>query len=86
VSPIGALGYLLGRGNQQISPAVLAAAGGPASLIVVATPQKVRGLSCLQVDTGDAETDLRLAGMRRIIVGYHDVSMLRVEAASAPGD
>jgi predicted polyphosphate/ATP-dependent NAD kinase len=84
LSPIGAQGFLLGRGNQQISPEVLEAAGGPASLIIVATPHKLRAMEVLRVDTGDADLDLRLAGMRQIVSGYHDVTMRRVEAASAP--
>jgi predicted polyphosphate/ATP-dependent NAD kinase len=84
ISPIGAQGFVLGRGNQQISPAVLEAAGGPAALMIVATPHKLRGLEVLRVDTGDPELDLRLAGMRQIISGYHDVTMRRIEAASAP--
>lgn len=84
LSPIGAQGFLLGRGNQQISPAVLEAAGGPASLLIVATPHKLRSMRAIQVDTGDAGLDVRLAGMRRVVTGYHDVTMRRVEAASAP--
>lgn len=84
LSPIGAQGFLLGRGNQQISPRVLEAAGGPASLVIVATPHKLRSMEVLRVDTGDAELDLRLAGMRQIVSGYHDVTMRRLEAASAP--
>jgi predicted polyphosphate/ATP-dependent NAD kinase len=86
MSPIGAQGFLLGRGNQQISPAVLEAAGGPAALMIVATPHKVRSVPVLLVDTGDGELDMRLAGMRQVISGYHDVIMMRVEAASAPTD
>jgi predicted polyphosphate/ATP-dependent NAD kinase len=86
MSPIGAQGFLLGRGNQQISPAVLEAAGGPAALMIVATPHKVRGVPVLLVDTGDGDLDMRLAGMRQVISGYHDVIMMRVVAASAPTD
>jgi predicted polyphosphate/ATP-dependent NAD kinase len=86
MSPIGAQGFLLGRGNQQISPAVLEAAGGPAALMIVATPHKVRGVPVLLVDTGDGDLDMRLAGMRQVISGYHDVIMMRVVAASAPND
>jgi predicted polyphosphate/ATP-dependent NAD kinase len=84
ISPIGAQGFLLGRGNQQISPEVLEAAGGPSALMILATPHKIKGIPCLRIDTGDPEMDARLEGMRRVIVGYHDISMLRVEAASAP--
>jgi predicted polyphosphate/ATP-dependent NAD kinase len=54
--------------------------------MIVATPHKVRGVPVLLVDTGDGELDTRLAGMRRVISGYHDVIMMRVEAASAPSD
>jgi predicted polyphosphate/ATP-dependent NAD kinase len=86
ISPIGAQGFLLGRGNQQISAEVLEAAGGPASLMIVATPHKIRGIPALQVDTGNAAMDARLAGMHRVVVGYHDVAMAMVVAASAPPD
>ncbi|UCC93107.1 MAG: ATP-NAD kinase family protein [Thermoplasmata archaeon] len=84
LSPIGAQGFLLGRGNQQISPEVLEAAGGPAALIIVATPHKLRAMDVLRVDTGDPELDLRLEGMRQVVTGFHDVTMRRLEAASAP--
>ena len=84
LSPIGAQGFLLGRGNQQISPAVLEAAGGTSSLLIVATPHKLRSMKSLQVDTGDASLDARIAGMRRVVTGYHDVTMRLVEAASMP--
>jgi predicted polyphosphate/ATP-dependent NAD kinase len=86
LSPIGAQGFLLGRGNQQISPLVLEAAGGPASLIIVATPHKLRAMEVLRVDTGDPDLDLRLAGMRQVVSGYHDVTMRELKAASAPPD
>lgn len=83
VSPIGSQGFVLGRGSQQISPEVIEAAGGPAALIIVATPHKLRGVT-LRVDTGDPDLDGRIAGMRRVVSGFHDVSMVRVVAASAP--
>jgi predicted polyphosphate/ATP-dependent NAD kinase len=86
LSPIGAQGFLLGRGNQQISPEVLRAAGGTASLLIVATPHKLMAMPVLRVDTGDAGLDSRLAGMRQVVSGYHDVTMRRLEAASAPPD
>ncbi len=86
LSPIGAQGFVLGRGNQQISPEVLEAAGGSSSLIIVATPHKLRAMEVLRVDTGDLDLDLRLAGMRQIISGYHDVTMRRLEAASVLPD
>ncbi len=85
MSPIGAQGFVLGRGSQQISPAVLAAAGGPTSLIVVATPHKVAGVQVLRVDTGDPGLDARLSGWRRVVVGFHQMRMMRVEGPVGPG-
>lgn len=56
VSPIGAQGFVLGRGNLQLSPAVLRKIG-PSHLTVVATPAKLRATPRLRVDTGDADLD-----------------------------
>jgi len=87
VSPIGAQGFVLGRGTQQISPAVVEAAGGPEAVLVVGTPHKLLGMAVLRVDTGDATLDARFSGWRRVIVGYHEMRMVRVESASgAPVD
>ena len=40
ISPTGGQGFLLGRGNQQLSPAVLRAIR-PENLMVVAAPSKL---------------------------------------------
>ncbi|MBO2450833.1 NAD(+)/NADH kinase [Actinomadura barringtoniae] len=70
VTPIGGQGFLLGRGNQQISPDVLRAAG-PDRLLVVATEAKLAALGGrpLLVDTGDDALDRELAGHRPVITG-----------------
>ncbi len=70
VAPIGGQGHILGRGNQQIGPAVLRRVG-PDRLIVVATPAKLASLAepTLRVDTGDAALDREFAGFRRVITG-----------------
>ncbi|MFV0451201.1 MAG: ATP-NAD kinase family protein [Propioniciclava sp.] len=70
VTVIGGQGFLLGRGNQQLSPAVIRATG-PASLVVVATEEKLLGLHGrpLLVDTGDPALDRELAGHVRVITG-----------------
>jgi len=71
VSPIGAQGFILGRGNLQVSPAVLRRIG-VGNVIVVATPGKLAATPVLRVDTGDPELDQ--AFVRReylfVIVGY----------------
>jgi hypothetical protein len=43
-------------------------------------------MEVLRVDTGEPDLDLKLAGMRQIITGFHDVTMRRLEAASAPSE
>jgi predicted polyphosphate/ATP-dependent NAD kinase len=84
VTVIGGQGFLLGRGNQQLSPAVVDAIG-PDPLLVVATEQKLLDLSGrpLLVDTGDPRIDERLAGHLRVITGPSSSSIYPVSAASA---
>lgn len=81
VTIIGGQGFLLGRGNQQLSASVLTALG-PDPLIVVATEEKLLGLGGrpLIVDTGDPVADRGLAGYIRVITGMHNAGMYRVEA------
>ena len=56
VSPIGAQGFILGRGNLQVSPAVLRRIGTK-NVIVVATPAKLAMTPVLRVDTGEPTLD-----------------------------
>ena len=56
ISPIGAQGFILGRGNQQVSAAIVRRAG-IRNIIVVATPHKLQETPELLVDTGDSELD-----------------------------
>ena len=82
LTPIGGQGFLLGRGNQPISAAVLRAAGRDA-VVVVATPEKLAALAGrpLLVDTGDPGLDAQLAGHTRVITGYHEAAVVRIAAA-----
>jgi predicted polyphosphate/ATP-dependent NAD kinase len=47
VSPIGAQGFVLGRGNQQFSPAVVKRVGAD-NIMVVATPAKLDVRNAIQ--------------------------------------
>lgn len=71
VSPIGAQGFILGRGNLQLSPEVLRRIG-VGNVIVVATPAKLAVTPVLRVDTGDDALDAEFA--RRsywlVVIGY----------------
>ena len=78
VSPLGGQGFILGRGNQQISPAVLRLVGKD-DLIVVATPRKLSEIKVLRVDTGDDEVDNKFRGYIRVVVGYGREKVMRVE-------
>ncbi len=71
VSPIGAQGFILGRGNLQLSPAVIHRIGVP-NVIVVATPAKLNATPLLRVDTGDPELDKEFAKREYlfIVIGY----------------
>jgi predicted polyphosphate/ATP-dependent NAD kinase len=75
VSPIGGQGFVLGRGNPQLSPAVLRRS----RLEVVASRAKLDGLTSLRVDTDDPELDERLRGWYKVRVGRFERRMMRVE-------
>lgn len=77
VSPLGGEGFIFGRGNQQLSPAVLAKIGKE-NIIVVATRDKIRRLNELYVDTGDPKIDNMLKGYIRVIVDYREEIVMKV--------
>jgi predicted polyphosphate/ATP-dependent NAD kinase len=81
LTPIGGQGFLLGRGNQQISPAVIKQVGKE-NVVVVATGEKLASLQGrpLLVDTGDSELDAYLAGYYRVATGYRETAVYRVES------
>jgi predicted polyphosphate/ATP-dependent NAD kinase len=79
VGVIGAQGFVFGRGNQQISPKVLGKVGVD-NIRIVATPVKMSQTPRLRVDTGDEDLDKMLSGYRKVIIGYHEMRMVKVEA------
>lgn len=78
VTPLGGNGFILGRGNKQLTPEVIRQVG-PDGVQVVSTRQKLQSLDCLRVDTGDVKLDQMLAGWRTVTVGYRESRMMRVE-------
>ncbi len=69
ISPIGAQGFILGRGNQQISAGVVRHTGVK-NIIVVATPHKLRETPVLYVDTGDPALNREFGDSIQVISGY----------------
>lgn len=70
---IGGQGHILGRGNQQLSPAFIRQIGKQ-NMLVVATKQKLQALNGkpLRLDSSDAALDSELAGAFTVITGYKD--------------
>ena len=77
VSPIGGQGFILGRGNLQLSPEVLKLVG-KSNVWVISTTNKLAITPTLKVDTGDAELDKEFQGYIRVISGYRQSHMLKV--------
>lgn len=80
VSPIGGQGFLFGRGNQQISPAVIRSVGVE-NMVIVAARSKIEALHPrrLLVDSGDEEVDQKLRGYARVITAYKEEVVIKVE-------
>jgi len=80
VSPLGAQGFALGRGNPQLSPSVIRRIGRDA-IVLVATPTKLAGTRALHFDTGDASLDAELVGdgFLPVVTGYHVRRLVAVE-------
>jgi len=79
LSPIGAQGFVLGRGNLQLSPEALRRIG-IRNMVVAATPAKLARTPVLRFDTGDADLDSEIAalGYLSVIVGYRRQRLVKV--------
>ncbi len=78
VSPIGGQGFIFGRGNKQFTPNILKQVGKN-NIVIVGTEDKIKGLKCLRVDTGDDETDKLLSGLIKVIIGYKEELICNIE-------
>ncbi|EMA45056.1 ATP-NAD kinase family protein [Halococcus saccharolyticus] len=74
VSPIGGQGFVFGRGNQQLSPAVLR----QSEIEIVASRRKLDDIGVLRVDTGDTELDDELRGWRKVRIGRVERRLMKV--------
>lgn len=80
ITPIGGQGFLFGRGNQQISPAVLKYIDKE-NIQVVATKEKLYELKGrpLLLDTGSEKQDRKLSDYYKVIVGYGEYMIYKVD-------
>ncbi len=74
VSPIGGQGFVFGRGNHQLSPAVIRRS----EVEVVASRSKLDTIGVLRADTGDAALDEELRGWWRVRVGRFERRMVQL--------
>lgn len=79
LSPMGGQGFLIGRGNLQLSPDVLRIIGIE-SILGVATPAKLMGLSHVRIDTGDESLDEEFRSRKfvKMLQGYRTTRVIRV--------
>lgn len=80
ITPTGGQGYLLGRGNQQISKEVIRLIKKE-NIIIIANQSKIIALrgNPLLVYTGDHEVDSYLTGYYKVKIGYGTDLMCKVE-------
>jgi|TARA_B110000444_G_scaffold109007_1_gene102929 predicted polyphosphate/ATP-dependent NAD kinase len=79
LSPMGGQGFLIGRGNLQLSPDVLRMVGHD-NILGVATPSKLIGLDAVRIDTGDSTLDDAFQNKRfiKILQGFRTTRLIRV--------
>ncbi len=81
ITAIGGQGHILGRGNQQLTPALIRRIGRE-HFQVLASKSKLTGLAGrpLLVDSNDPELDQQWQGYIPVICGYRDQVMYRVSS------
>ncbi len=81
LSPMGGQGFLIGRGNLQLSPDVLRKIGID-NIMGVATPAKLLSISRIRIDTGDTLLDKEIRGKKyiKMIQGYRTIKIVKIES------
>jgi len=82
LSPIGAQGFILGRGNLQLSPKVIKKIGIE-NIIVVSTPSKLADTPFIRVDTGDKKLDQLFVEKEfiMVVIGYRLSRVVKIKIA-----
>ncbi|MEE3134395.1 MAG: NAD(+)/NADH kinase [Candidatus Thermoplasmatota archaeon] len=81
LSPMGGQGFLIGRGNLQLSPRVLRKIG-IGNIMGVATPAKLLSISRIRIDTGDSLLDEEIRGKKyiKMIQGYRTIKIVKIDS------
>jgi len=81
LSPMGGQGFLIGRGNLQLSPIVLRKIGIE-NIMGVATPAKLLSISRIRIDTGDTMLDKEIRGKKyiKMIQGYRTIKIVKIDS------
>ena len=79
LSPMGGQGFLIGRGNLQLSPKVLGMIGIE-NILGVVTPAKLLSVRALRIETGDDKLDSKFSKMRylKVLQGYRTTRVLPI--------
>ncbi len=79
VTPIGAQGFIFGRGNLQLSPAVLTEIGLK-NIIIIATKYKISTLPNrkMRIDSRNPDFDKKFTGLHRVVVDYGELQIMDV--------
>jgi predicted polyphosphate/ATP-dependent NAD kinase len=80
LSPIGAQGFILGRGNLQLSSEVIRRIGID-NIIVVSTPSKIASTPVIRVDTGDKKLDKIFFNheFMMVVIGYRLSRVVKIQ-------
>jgi predicted polyphosphate/ATP-dependent NAD kinase len=78
ISPLGKQGFLFGRGNLQFTPKILKQVGRK-NIKIIATAEKMREFKYLLVDTGDFEVDELLKGFTKVVIGYKEELVIKIQ-------
>ena len=79
LSPMGGQGFLIGRGNLQISPAVIRQVGID-GVLGIATPAKLLTVATLRIDSGERTLDdeFRTKKYLKVLQGYRTTRLIKV--------
>jgi predicted polyphosphate/ATP-dependent NAD kinase len=81
LSPMGGQGFLIGRGNLQLSPEVLRVVGLD-NILGVVTPAKLLALEKIRIDTGDPDLDNEFQQRKyvKLLQGFRTTRIMRIES------